>query len=382
MRHITDADISVDTIVVGGGMSGVSIAYELAEHHRVALLERESTLAFHTTGRSAATFVENYGNPAIRMVTAASRDFFTNPVDGFDAPLATSLPLLIIADAAHEDALRAHHHEDNHTELLDGAVAEQINPLLRPGYTRLATLDLTPMELDVHGLHQGYVRGLRRRGGTIVKSAEIVGATRRRDRWALHDSTGRTFEASTVVNAAGAWCDEFAHALGARPVGIRPLRRTAFMVSMPQEGSRGPLPMTLDASDAFYFKPDGTQFLCSPADETLQPPGDPRPDELEMARAIGMINEATTLGIRTVNSAWAGQRCFTTDRTPVVGADPDVEGFFWYAAQGGYGIQMAPALARVGAALATGNPLPDDLVTRGLTTAMLSPRRASLHASH
>ncbi|TEA06646.1 NAD(P)/FAD-dependent oxidoreductase [Mycobacteroides salmoniphilum] len=384
MSQSIDTELSVDIIVVGGGMSGASIAYELAEHHTVALLERESTLAFHTTGRSAATFIENYGNPIIRMLTAASRDFFTDPREGFEAPLATSLPLLVIADDAHADMLREFHREATRqgclTELVDGAVAEQINPYLRPGHIRAAAVDLTPMELDVHGLHQGYVRGFRRRGGIIVKSAPIVSSTRRQDRWVLRDSSGRAFDAATVVNAAGAWCDELAHTMGARPVGIRPLRRTAFMVSAPQEKVTGSLPMTLDASDSFYFKPDGAQFLCSPADETLQPPGDPRPDELEMARAIGMINEATTLGIRSVNSAWAGLRSFTVDRTPVVGEDPDVDGFFWYAGQGGYGIQMAPALARVGAALATGNPLPDELATRGLTPSMLAPNRDSLPA--
>lgn len=386
MSHPIETELSVDVIVVGGGMSGASIAYELAQHRTVALLEREPTLAFHTTGRSAATFIENYGNPVIRMLTAASRDFFTDPREGFDAPLATSLPLLIIADATHSDALREAHQQawllGCHTELIDGAVAQEINPYLRSGYTQLATVDLTPMELDVHGLHQGYVRGLRRRGGIVEKSAGIVSAVRQQGRWVLRDSSGRTFEAATVVNAAGAWCDELAQLMGARAVGIQPLRRTAFMASAPQGSTIGSLPMTLDASEAFYFKPDGAQFLCSPADETLQPPGDPRPDELEMARAIGMINEATTLGIRSVNSAWAGLRSFTSDRTPVVGDDPDIEGFFWYAAQGGYGIQMAPALARVGAALATGGPLPDDVAARGLTAAMLAPGRDSLRMQH
>ncbi|ALR13656.1 FAD-dependent oxidoreductase [Mycobacteroides saopaulense] len=386
MSHSIETEFSVDVIVVGGGMSGASIAYEIAQHRTVALLERESTLAFHTTGRSAATFIENYGNPVIRMLTAASRDFFTDPHDGFDAPLATSLPLLIIADEAHADSLRELHGQARqqgcHTELVEGVVAEEINPYLRPGYTQLATVDLTPMELDVHGLHQGYVRGLRRRGGTIVKSAGIVSGTRRQGRWVLHDASRRAFQATTVVNAAGAWCDELAHVMGAHPVGIQPLRRTAFMVSAPPDSSAGSLPMTLDAADDFYFKPDGAQFLCSPADETPQPPGDPRPDELEMARAIGMINEATTLGIRNVNSAWAGLRSFTADRTPVVGEDPDLEGFFWYAAQGGYGIQMAPALARAGAALATGGPMPSDLAARGLAAAMLAPDRQALRTPH
>lgn len=380
-----------DTIVIGGGIAGVSIAYELAEHQSVAVVERESTLAYHTTGRSAATFLESYGNATVRALTRASRDFFVAPPAFVGGPLVADLPLLIVADESEVEGLRALHQAVNGgpvrsgtIELIDGDAAEQLNPMLRPGYTDLAMVDFGSMELDVHGLHQGYLRGFRRRGGEVLKSAGIVGARRERSVWVLTDAKGDELRTRHVVNAAGAWCDEVAELFGAAPIGIRPLRRTAFMVPGPKElpagfsGSRRT--MTMSASEDFYFKPDGASFLCSPADETLQEPADARPDDLEIARAIERLNEASLLGVRSVATSWAGLRSFTADRTPVVGPDPKVDGFHWFAGQGGYGIQMAPALARAGAGLILHGGLPVDLTDVGVTSAQLSPARSALAA--
>lgn len=380
-----------DTLVIGGGIAGVSIAYELAEHQSVAVVERESTLAFHTTGRSAATFLESYGNAVVRALTRASRDFFVAPPDIVDGPLVADLPLLIIAEESEVDGLLALHQSVNGgparsgtIELIDGAATQALNPMLRPGYTDRAMVDFGSMELDVHGLHQGYLRGLRRRGGAVFKSAGIVAARRERSLWIVTDATGQEFRARNVVNAAGAWCDEVARLFGAAPIGIRPLRRTAFMVSGPRERPAGFTSarhtMTLSASEDFYFKPDGASFLCSPADETQQEPADAKPDDLEIARAIERLNEATLLQVRSVATAWAGLRSFTADRTPVVGPDPAVDGFSWFAGQGGYGIQMAPALARAGAALALGDSLPTDLTDIGVKAADLGRDRATLAA--
>jgi D-arginine dehydrogenase len=136
--------------------------------------------------------------------------------------------------------------------------------------------------------------------------------------------------------------------------------------------------MVADIDDAFYIKPDAGRMLCSPSDETPQEPGDARPDTAEIARAIDVINEVTTLGVRHVHTSWAGLRTFVADRSPVVGYDPAVEGFFWFAAQGGYGIQTAPALARTGAALLRGSPVPDDIAARGLTPDAVAPDRPGL----
>lgn len=379
-----------DAIVIGGGIAGISLAYELQAGCRVALLEAEPQLALHTTGRSAATFLETYGGPQIRALTTGSRAHFENPPEPFEPQLLRPLGLVWIATEGDEDKLRAMHAEMSalvpDVRLLEPAEAVQINPILKQEYIALAMHEPGAMEIDVHQLHQGYLRGFTERGGVVHADARVTGALRPEDfdddpRWTLTDSTGRRYRAPLVINAAGAWVDVVAATFGARGVGIAPLRRTIFMVASPRGADTAQLPMTGDIESTFYVKPDGDQYLCSPAEEVLRSPSDPRPDELQIARAIEVIDAATHIAPRHVRSSWAGLRSFAPDRIPVVGFDPNVTGFFWYCGQGGYGIQIAPAMARLGAALVRGEQPPTDLVARGLDIDLLSPARFSPRSS-
>jgi D-arginine dehydrogenase len=255
--------------------------------------------------------------------------------------------------------------------LLTGDEAARAQPLLRPGVVERALLEPGATEIDVHALHQFYVRELRERGGEIVSGARVEAAEFRAGVWRLITGAGE-WQAPIAVDAAGAWADVVAQRFGARPLGMRALRRTAFMVDAPPDARA---PMIDEIGEAFYVKPDAGRLLCSPSDETPQQPGDARADEVEIARAIDAINEMTTLDVRYVRSQWAGLRTFVADRTPVVGFDADVPGLFWYAGQGGYGIQLAPALARTGAALLRGHDVPSDVAERGVSAAAISPER-------
>lgn len=364
-------------IVVGGGMAGVSIGSELARAgRRVVVLDMEATLAFHTTGRSAAMFLETYGGPEIRALTTASRDHLAAPRD---EPLLRPLPLLHVARLGAGAAAVALHAEVGalvpDAELLTPAAAAARQPLLRPEAIELAVLEPGAMEIDVHALHQTYVRELRRNAAIIAVHAAVARARRAAGHWTVDSTDGRAWRAPIVVNAAGAWADQIAGRFGASSVGLRPLRRTAFTVDAP---SGAGAPMMLDVDDAFYVKPDAGRLLCSPADETTQEPGDARPDTTEVARALDVINEVTTIDARHVRASWAGLRTFASDRNPVVGFDPELEGFFWFAGQGGYGIQTAPALARTGAALLAGATLPADVAARGVRAAAIAPDRPGL----
>jgi D-arginine dehydrogenase len=360
-----------DAIVVGGGMAGVSLAYELAADHSVVLLDMEPTLAYHTTGRSAAMFLESYGGPAVRALTTASRTFLEQ------RQVLTPLPMLHVGLAgrgqAVADLYRAVQVLVPEVELLDARQVVRTQPLLRPGVVEQALLEPGATEIDVHAVHQFYVHGLRERGGRIVTAAAVRTARLDGNEW-LVSAAGDEWRAPVVANAAGAWADVVAGLFGARPVGVRALRRTAFTVDAPPGAGA---PMIADLDDAFYVKPDAGRLLCSPADETPQRPGDARADELEIARAIDAINAATTVDVRHVRARWAGLRTFVADRSPVVGFDALRPGFFWFAAQGGYGIQLAPALARVGAALVRGADLPADVTDRGLRSDELSPSRVA-----
>jgi D-arginine dehydrogenase len=378
---MSPTETGADVIVIGGGIAGVSIAYELSGSVRVSLLEMESTLAYHTTGRSAALFLETYGGQQVRALTTASRAFFEEPPDIFDAALVTPRPLLQIALAGRghrvDRMLESVRPLVSDVELLDGDQCCEVFPLLRPGTAERGMYEPRALALDVAAIHQGYVRGARLNGAEIVRNAGVTSLERRGDRWTVATADGRLHRAPVIVDAAGAWADDVATAAGIERVGLTPLRRSIFMVPSPLgEASRG-FPNCSDVDESFYANPEGAQFLCSPADETPCPPSDAKPDEVEIARAIEAINAATTIGVRSVTSSWAGLRTFAPDRNLVVGEDPTAPGFFWLAGQGGYGIQTSPAAARLGAALVLGEPVPSDLVDRGLDVTRLAPRRST-----
>jgi D-arginine dehydrogenase len=362
-----------DAIVIGGGIAGASIGYELAADRRVVLLETEATLGYHTTGRSAAMFLESYGGPAVRALTVASRAFLE------ELGVLTPLPMLYIGRAGYAAAVEQLHDAVRalapSVQLLDEPAAREVQPLLRPGAVERALLEPGATEIDVHALHQHYVRGLRERGGVIRTGARVAAAELRNGLWQVTAGADR-WAAPVVVNAAGAWADQVAALFGAHGSGLRALRRTAFVADAPPHVRP---PLVSDVVDAFYVKPETGRVLCSPADETPQPPADARADEVEIARAIELINEVTTLDVRHVRGRWAGLRTFAADREPVVGYDAARPGLFWFAGQGGYGIQMAAALARAGAALVRDEALPDDVTALGLSAAAISPERAALH---
>lgn len=369
-----------DAIVIGGGIAGVSIGYELAADRTVCILDKESTLAFHTTGRSAALFLETYGNAPIRALTTAGRQFLTDPPEHWESRLLAPRPLLQFAARGRGEALESMFDRVRDltpdAELVSPADASSLFPPLRSDAVDGALYEPGSMEVDVHALHQGYVRGLRARGGVVATSAGVVALTRDAGLWRVVSSDGSVRHAPILVDAAGAWADSIASLAGARTVGLRPLRRTVFMIGADDAVSSGQLPTLSDIDETFYIKPEGEQWLCSPADESPSDPVDARPDELEIARALDAIGDTTTITARHVRSSWAGLRSFVADRTPVVGFDPVVDGFFWCAGQGGYGIQTCAALARVGAALVRGEKLPDDVTSRGLGIADLAPGRS------
>lgn len=368
-----------DYIIVGAGIAGASLAAGLASRGKVIVLEQESQPGYHSTGRSAAVFTEIYGNEVIRALTTASGPFFRDPPDGFsDVPLWMPRPLIMIGRSDQREAVetlgRAAQRLVPEVEVLDREEALERAPFLAPDYVDCGLLDPKSFDLDVHAIHGGFLRAARRAGAEIVTNAEVESIRRSEGMWTL-STRGGDFTAPVIVNAAGAWADEIARLAGAAPIGLVPKRRSAFTFTFTPEAAVDTWPTIIDISEEFYFKPEAGKLLGSPADETPSSPCDARPEEIDIAIAIDRITRAARLEVRTVDSRWAGLRSFVTDKSPVVGFDPDVEGFFWLAAQGGYGIQTSPALGRAAAELVTGNPLPDDLLALGISAAQLAPER-------
>jgi D-arginine dehydrogenase len=372
-------DHSPEVLVIGAGIAGVSLAAELAPFRRVLVLEMEDHPCYHTTGRSAALFAEAYGSPVIRRLTQSSRAFLEAPPPGFaEHPLLIPRGWMFVADAGRLGTLDALLEDINSTGggLHRLSLAEALHrvPILDPAWLGGALHDDHALDMDVHALHQGYLRQIRAAGGTVRTTIRVEGLERRDGRWVVHTPQGDFF-APVVVNAAGAWADRLGGLAGARPIGLNPLRRTALMLAPPAGMEVAAWPMVVDADETFYFKPDGGQLLLSPCDETPSQPCDAHPDTLDVAIAVDRLMEATTLQVRAVGRSWAGLRSFVADRNPVVGFEPTVEGLFWVAGQGGYGLQTAPALSRAAASLVLGKGLPDDLLAKGLTESDLSPAR-------
>jgi D-arginine dehydrogenase len=289
----------------------------------------------------------------VRPLTAASRQVFDDV-----GTLLTPRQLLWVAPPEQAGLLRAMAASQPALVPLEPSQAAAVCPVLRPGWCAAALLEPGALEIDVLGLHQYYLGGARRRGARVMLDAAVRAGRRDGDRWLLDTAAGPVAAAS-VVNAAGAWADLVAAGLGVPPLGLRPLRRTAAVARA--EGVDRAWPLVADVGETFYFRPEGGGVLVSPADETPSDPCDARPDDLDVALALERVNFATVLGLRSVTSAWAGLRTFAPDRNPVAGPDPAAPGLYWLAAQGGYGIQTAPALARLTAAAVTGGPVPPAL---------------------
>lgn len=368
----------VDAVVIGAGMAGASVAYFLAPHARVAVLEREPYAGMHATGRSAALFSETYGSAQVRALTRATRPFLERPPEGFAAhPILTPRGTLIVggddridAVVAMRDAMLVHTPD---LALLSSDQARSMVPVLRPEAARVGLHEPGAADIDVNELHQGFLRALRTRGGQLRTGVDIRAIERGPGHWYVE--TGETtYRARLVLDAAGAWVDEVAALAGVAPLGIEPRRRSAFLFEGPEGVEAARWPFVIDADETFYFKPDAGLLLGSAANADPVPPHDVQPEELDIAMGIYRIEEATTMQIRRPTRTWAGLRSFVADGDLVGGFAPDAPGFFWVAAQGGYGIQTSAAMGEACAHLALGRPLPAHLQDAGLSAAMLAPR--------
>jgi D-arginine dehydrogenase len=368
-----------DFLILGAGIAGASLAHFLAPHARVVLLERESQPGYHSTGRSAAMFIESYGTPQVRALTRASRAFLVAPPPRFsEHPLLTPRGCLFVAAPGQEALLEAHwdllHAMTAQARRLTRDEAVAMVPALKREQVIGAVLEPEAADMDVHAIHQGYLRGVKRAGGTIVCDAEATRIERPDADWLVSTPQG-DFRAPVLVDAAGAWADEIARLAGVPPLGLQPRRRSAFTFAAPAGMDARAWPCVISADESWYFKPDAGVLLGSPANADPVPPHDVQPEELDIATAIDRIAGMTDMEIRRPLRTWAGLRSFVADGDLVGGFDPAAPGFFWVAAQGGYGIQTSAAMGEACAAQARGLPQPRRIAEIGLAEAMLGPAR-------
>ncbi|MAZ04748.1 MAG: FAD-dependent oxidoreductase [Sneathiella sp.] len=370
-----------DVVIIGAGIAGASLACELSPEVSVLLLEMEAQPGYHSTGRSAAMFVDTYGPPPIRALSRASADFLENPPEGFsEGPLLSRRGVIMIARQDQLTSLEnmiADLSDSGDVRRLDAEETESAIPILRKGYAAAGFANDRVSDIDVNALHQGYLRKFRFSGGSLKPAQEVIKLERTSNDWHI-TTPDASYKAKKIVNAAGAWADFIGELAGATPIGLIPKRRTAMVVTAPSDINSDRWPMVIDIDEQFYLKPDAGRLLISPADETSSPPCDVQPDELDVAICVDRIETAFDLPIRRIENKWAGLRSFVEDKCPVCGFDESIEGFFWLAGQGGYGIQTAPALAKIAACLVMKRDVPQEFIDHGVNIADLSPQRDTL----
>lgn len=370
-----------DIAIIGAGIAGASLAWRLADQRRIIVLERESQPGYHSTGRSAAMFMEAYGTPQIQALTRASREFLHNPPSGFaEHSLVTPRGCLYMAKRGQEEQLqevcRDTAARGGNVHLISARETLDRVPILREDILAGAMYEPEAKDIEVHALHNEFLRGMRNKGGELRCNAGVIAAKRENGGWLISLADGSRIIARQVINAAGAWADLTAELFGARSVGLQPCRRTVFTFAPPADHPGFTRwPTVIDVDETFYFKPDAGQLLGTPANADPVPPQDVMPEELDVAIGIHRIQEMTTLHIPRPNHTWAGLRSFVSDGDLVVGWDRQCEDFFWLAAQGGYGIQSSVGTSLLAATLILGQPLPEILLQEGVTPELLSPSR-------
>lgn len=371
-----------DVIVVGAGMAGASVGWQLAQAGRqVLVLERESQPGYHTTGRSAALFEEHYGPLQVQALTRASRAFYEQPPAGFtDYPILHPRGVMYVGTAAQKALIDAAYAEavkhSPDAQRLDGDALRALVPVLNDSIVD-GFVDDGARDIDVHALHQGFLRGMRQAGGQLWCNAEVsaLALDGARRTWTVTLADGRTAQARTLVNAAGAWADHIGELAGARAIGLVPARRSAFTFPVPEGLDATHWPAVISADERFYFKPDAGQLLGSPANADATYPHDVQPEEEDIATGIWNIEQTTTLSIRRPSHTWAGLRSFVADGEMVIGWDSQVPEFFWVAAQGGYGIQSAAGYSLLARNLLLAEPVDEQLLRQGVQTELLAPAR-------
>lgn len=370
-----------DIIVLGGGIAGISAAARLAQSARVAVLEREDAIGYHSSGRSATFYHFGIGDRTVRALTSFSRPFFEEPPVALSAePFCVPKPALFVARAEMIPALNELHREMSHFSSDLSKVGPQeildLVPVMRVGPEAIVAgvVDRGGRKLDANALLQAYARAVKRGGGEVVHSASATSIRREGGLWCVTTEQGE-WRASVLVNATGAWADETAKLAGVRPLGVSPLRRTIIVFDPPEGVAVADWPFVKTAVNEFYMLPEAGRLLASPVDEIPSPPLDAQPEEYDLALAAYRVEEFTTMSVRRIAHRWAGLRSFVADRIPTAGFAPDAPGFFWLVGQGGYGLQTAPAMAEATAALILGEPWPERLAALGVMPDAIGPQR-------
>lgn len=355
----------IDFLVIGGGIGGTSAAARLAPLGKTLLLERETALGYHASGRSAALFEANYGLASTVALSQASADFHHTAHGGFLSPRG----LMFVARHGQLDAF-AKACDNFHAEPMPFEQARSVVPILNPETIGHVAFHEAAYDIDTDRMIQTFARTVRSHNGQVLTGQEVTDIRRTGAGWDV-TANGETHSARVLLNAAGAWVDSIAAMAGITPLGFTPLRRSMARLPAPGGHDVTKWPMILDIHETWYAKPDAGSLLVSPAEEDLMQPFDAWADDMVLAEGLARYQDCVTEEVTRLEASWAGLRTFSPDRNLVLGASAEDANFIWVAGQGGYGFQSAPAASQLIADIVSGRA--SEL--NAATLAALSPER-------
>lgn len=327
-------------LIIGGGVAGLTAAAHLAPHMGVTLLEGETSLGHHASGRSAAMFLLNYGNAVVKALNAASHGALQQ------AGVLSPRDFLLVADAEGADKLGPEAAEFG-AEEISLTAAQALWPILNPATIVRAARLYGAQDLDTHALMEHFRKLARSHGAQIVTGHRVTALEETPTGWVAHTASGSQIAGTLLVNAAGAWADEVAALAGVAPIGLQPYRRSMARLPAPGGHDTSAWPFVDAVGESWYAKPDAGGWLVSPSEEDPMPPHDAYADDMVIAEGLDRYSAFVTEPVTRVSQTWAGLRSFAPDRALVIGPDAARDGVYWCAGQGGYGFQTAFAAGRL-----------------------------------
>jgi sarcosine oxidase subunit beta len=358
---------SADVVIIGGGIVGSSIAYQLTQAgcRSVVILERESHQGKGSTGKSMGGVRAQFSTESSIRMSLYSIPFFRDFEETMGHPSGYRAQgyLLLATNERHMGYLRTNVQIQTAAGLDAVRLVTQddivrIVPQLRSDDIIGGTFCSIDGFVDPYSVMTGFTLRAVDQGAQVFRDAEVTGIDCDRTGIAAVHTAQGAIATRIVVNAAGAWSAQIAKMIGL-DLPVEPLRRMLVPTEPFEKISHG-APMTIDLSTGFHFRPEGLGLLMAWADPDEKPSFNTNFDRAFVEKVLTLgVSRVPVLEEVAVNPsrAWAGLYEMTPDHHPILGAAPGIPGLFLASGFSGHGVMHSPATGKIMA----------DLILKGAT---------------
>jgi len=354
---------TADIVIIGGGISGVSIGYFLLKHgaKNVVILEKNH-LAAGATGRCGAGIRQQWGSPLNCIMSKFSCEFFETAADelafagdiefhqgGYVMLVTTEKEL-----AQTKENIALQNSLGIGTKLLTPSEAKALAPPLNTEELLGVAYHSRDGHLNPFITTRAFADAFTRLGGKIYTNTSLTGIRVENGQIAGVDTNRGSIATNTVVNAAGGYVQTIADMVGVE----LPLysQRHNILVTEPVERILDPMLMSFSLNFYCQQTPHGSFVMgrtCPDQPRDLRITADSR---FPVAMAKTIVNVLPRLKNLRMLRQWAGLYNMSPDNHPIYDQVPGLMGFFLAAGYSGHGFMMSPATGQSMAELILGLP--------------------------